>query len=186
MLSLLWVLLIPLFLFLQNLFKWKKTLSFKKHYDSFWSNYLSGNNVDENNIVPKRQEIVALLKGANLNPIIKYFAEPMGLGRVADRSANSFDNLFIANEEFISANMQAFSEATEVYRKRMWDSINPLVWLDTLFFLPQKILNYIGISENNLVSKVLNVIYWILGVITPILVEPLRSYLEGIIRGLLS
>lgn len=183
MIQILWVLLIPLLFFILNFFKWLKMRRFEVAYDKYWAVVLTANDHSPlPNIECKKQEIITLLKEANIQPKVIHFNEPLGFGQVVMRSANSLDNLFFPNQDFIIANKIAFSEASEVYRKRMINTINPLFLLDTLLFLPQRLLKYIGVSEENVASKILNVIYWVAGFIISILTDPVRNYIKEMLK----
>jgi hypothetical protein len=62
-----------------------------------------------------------------------------------------------------------FLEAIGVYKKRVNNSINPLYWLEVIFFFPEKIINYFGLNNGSqtiiIVSKTFNAIYWTVGIV---------------------
>jgi hypothetical protein len=53
-----------------------------------------------------------------------------------------------------------FVEVMGFYRKGMIDSINPFYWVNFFVYIPQKVLSYINVV-NEIVVKIINLIYWI-------------------------
>ena len=56
--------------------------------------------------------------------------------------------------------LSKFYGSVGVYKTRTLEALNPLHWVETLIFLPREILNYLGVSQANVVSKLLQLIYW--------------------------
>lgn len=183
MLKLLWLLLIPLIFFILNLSKWIRTNRFSTNYQMFW---LNRSHMKMKNIKDKKQEIISLLQEANIKPFEITITEPSGYGFASHSPTSSFDNLFYDSDAFVRYNMQALQQAKEVYRQRMFTSINPISWLEILLFLPQNILKYMGLPPKSLASRILNVIYWVMGIVVAIINEPIKNYITKIISDLLG
>ena len=177
MIHVLWLLVIPVLLFILNYSKYFRMNSFRNDYIDYWHN-TGANRNNVSNIQNKKAEIIELLEGAGIKPRIFRYIKPLGYGQGESGSASSFDNLFYLSGESLPYNMQAMAEAKEVYRRRMVNALNPLVWLEVIVFLPQRVLQYLGASPDTVSAKILNFIYWIA---TPLLFEPIRAYLIDLI-----
>lgn len=183
MLNFLYLLIIPMIFFILNLSKWISSNRFLTNYQLFWRDR---ENMKMKTLKSKTQEIISLLEGADIAPLIIITASPIGYGRIQEGDTSSFDNFFHNDQRFVEYNTLALYRAKEVYRKRMIRSINPLAWLEVLIFLPQTILKYLGVSEKNITSKILNIIYWVAAIVAPIILEPVRSFIEEIVKNILG
>lgn len=171
-----YLLFLPIVSLILNGYYWHKTRLFTIAYDEYWIAITKNDkNYDFNNLKRKKQEIIDLLNKANIRPTISTYAEPIGFGHLVTQQFNSFDNLFLNNMTTISYNQTALLEATEVFKRRFFKSINPISWLELVIFLPQKTLEYLGVDSEYISSKVLNLLYWICGIVIAVFVEPIRD-----------
>lgn len=76
-----------------------------------------------------------------------------------------------------------FSEAIGVYKHRMIESVNPLVWIRVIIFLPRYAMNYIGIEPGKKSSRIIHVIGWIIEIFCAVFLEKVfERMIEQIIR----
>lgn len=54
-----------------------------------------------------------------------------------------------------------------VYRMRLIESFSPRYWIETVIFLPSRIIQYLGGKSDSLFAKLLQILYWIF---TPLLI----------------
>lgn len=117
-------------------------------------------NSDE--LMQYRGRVIKLLERAGVKDSSIPTTQPMGFGQVASFNASAFDN-FPSNVAGFAALMNAkFMEAMGEYKSRMFDSINPLYWIDAILFLPKHFLSYLGINKKSLSFKISNVVLSVL------------------------
>lgn len=76
-----------------------------------------------------------------------------------------------------------FSEAIGVYKHRMIESINPIVWMRVIIFLPRYVMDYIGIEPGKKSLRVIHVIGWIIEILCAVFLEKVfERMVEQIIR----
>ena len=76
-----------------------------------------------------------------------------------------------------------FSEAIGVYKHRMIESVNPIVWMKVIIFLPRYVMDYIGIEPGKKSSRVIHFIGWIIEIFCAVFLEKVfERMVEQIIR----
>lgn len=117
----------------------------------------------------KKYEIVELFKKAGLSD--RYFTQmvPIGLGHGTARNITLFDNIGTPDPDIVLLLITYFKEAAGIFKKRIFDSLNPIYWIEFLIFLPQNIIYYLGLNKDSkniqIFTKVLNIIWWIISVL---------------------
>lgn len=76
-----------------------------------------------------------------------------------------FDNLTFNHQDIIPAVNGLFLKAKGIFRHRLKESINPLFWVQYILQLPSYLLKYLGLGEGNFMMKLIQVLYWGLGMI---------------------
>ncbi len=166
------VLLIPGVLLILNFSKLRRLKKLMSGYEEYIKNPSS------QAFHEKKCEIIGLFQSAGLRdpqvPLVQ-MVDPMHIVR---GNYSVFDNLTVLKPEFISAMQALFLESIGVYKKRVSNSINPVYWLEVIFFLPEKIINYFGMSNGSqtiaIVSKTLNIVYWVAGIAITFLIYYFR------------
>lgn len=120
----------------------------------------------------KTSEIRELLINAGQHSSEIPGIENLGVGFV-QVSIDVFDNMTANDQRVATFMLSAFKGAIGVYRKRIYDSFNPIYWIEFLIFLPQNIIEYILGKNANEVPRWLirffNVVYWIVTLIASII-----------------
>jgi hypothetical protein len=157
-----WVI-VGLFAFraLSNLAYWLRVENLYKRYSDYAAGVKSNYNIE-----PRKQEIATLLKRANVEDSRVPTSQSMGYGQVANFSASARANMFF--HSMVSSMREQFLEAIGVYRKRFFDTFNPLCWVDCIVFLPKHTLAYLGAKPDGAASKALTVVYWGLSAVAAI------------------
>ena len=146
------------FRFLDNLIKLR---SLKKLFADY-KKYIRDRNISFNE---KKPQIIKLFRQAKIEDFAINRLEPKGYGQLLSVQAKGFSNLNVIDEEVITIITQKFHEAIGVFKSRIYEVINPLFWIEFLLKLPTYILEYIGLEEKGKLSKFLQIIYWIIGII---------------------
>ena len=100
-----------------------------------------------------------LFRDAGLSDVKILAMQPVGYNKVASINASLVENLGIRRADFVASTLPLFDEMIGVFKMRLKDSVSPRYWAETILFLPQKALCYIGFKENAL-SRFLQIVYW--------------------------
>lgn len=119
-------------------------------------------------IAERVTEIRALFERAGLRGGKGSFIEPVGFSYATSRTFSYFDNIHMKRQDIVEQISLSFQMAIGDYKSRVRESINPIFWLETLIFLPAKIVGYPGLSESSTVAKIANVLGWIIAILAAI------------------
>lgn len=137
-----------------------------RHLDKQHLLWLSGSNV---NFPTYKNEIISLFKKAGIKNVEIPTAQAIGFNRIASFNADIFTNFPSQNPDIIQGAFRMFYEAEGIYRQRIFETISPMYWVDTILFAPKKILQYLGFDENKTMFKTCNIlltfIWWFIGVL---------------------
>jgi hypothetical protein len=110
-------------------------------------------------------EIKRLVKRAGLSEPVISFMEAKGYGFVGQESLNVFDNILFLNVNVQNNVSHVLHVAKGHYFNQVKNSINPIYWVEVLFFLPKEMVNASGFVANTKLSEVLvnigQIVYWI-------------------------
>lgn len=138
--------------------KAKKILNEHKPYmDNIENNYYQ--------YIPQAQKLLTETRLHTRQIIITY---PVGYDMVASSTVSVIDNLYSRHPDIANNIALVFIELTNTYKTRMSEALSPAYWIETVMFLPSRIVDYLGCSPDNVATKLLQILYWL---ITPILVS---------------
>jgi hypothetical protein len=110
-------------------------------------------------------EIKRLIKRAGLSEPRINFMEAKGYGFVGQESINVLDNILFLNVNVQNNISHVLHVAKGHYLNQVKNSINPIFWVEVLFFLPKEIVNASGFVANTKVSEMLvnisQIVYWV-------------------------
>lgn len=153
---LLWLLLIPLFVLIDSAYSYHKL---NKIYDAY---YLWLTDHSSAGAARERSMLKKLIAHAGVsNPSIPT-VEPLGWGRLASFNIDILENFPSNREDIAKLTCRAIQDALGVYKNRMWASVNPLSWIQFLVFLPRSIIGYLGMNTDTVLSKFLQLVWWII------------------------
>lgn len=142
--------------FIKNLSNFYKVKKIEKYFLTIYTE-------NPNQLVYEtKNEIITLFKNAGIEDELIPVTQPMGYGKLASFNASTFKCYPTALNIFAASQLQMFSNAIGVYKKRMYEAINPLYWIETFFFLPKTIFQYLGINTKTILVKIFNLIYWLI------------------------
>lgn len=138
-----------------------RLISIKKLYSDY-QEYLKNPQYSFSQKVPR---IIKLFNNAEIeNFTVSKFREA-GYGRLRKSKIKGFSNVAFTDPEFVPKIHGKFHEARGVFKGRIWETINPLFWIEFVLKLPTYILEFLGLKSGNVLSKVLQIIYWIVGIV---------------------
>jgi hypothetical protein len=129
-----------------------------------------------------QDEIVGLFKRAGIEDSAVPLVEPAGYGHVLSTNMSVFSNISNTRVDVASNVKSMFHRAIGIYRKRMWDAVSPIFWLELLINLPREAFSYVGIPPERALVKVSQILYWILGAGTSLVFSLFGSEFLQVIR----
>lgn len=117
---------------------------------------------DLKEILLHKRQVLDLFRKAGIADTVVPHSESVDSELSAVVSVSVMDNYGIRNQRFSAIIMGWFLEAIGTYRLRMLDSLNPLKWIETVLFLPASVIRYLGLSSDNIFTKILQLLWWLL------------------------
>lgn len=154
------ILVLGILLMLRILLSAIKLLQIKGYYKSY-KEYLKSPSYA---FSEKKPQILKLFKEAGIINFVVPRLHPAGFGQVAKLEIDGFENITYIDPEIVPTIESKFHEAIGVYKHRLFQSFNPIFWIEVIFKLPEFFLTYLGLKAENLIVKIIQVIYWITGI----------------------
>tara|TARA_R110000868_G_scaffold164439_1_gene397076 strand:+ start:539 stop:1123 length:585 start_codon:yes stop_codon:yes gene_type:complete len=167
-----------------------------KNYQEKYNEYTAHNSRDDEKwdslyqkVLEDKAKIIEILKELGLKDFIIQVTTPTGYNHVEHKSIRILENLqyisYVNDTNIPVTIKQYIIEAKGIAKNRIFESLNPLYWVDLLIFLPRSIAKYIGIplanKTYNHIIKIFNIIYWIAMVLLPFIFKFLGIKLTIII-----
>jgi len=156
-----YILAIPLYKLITNLINFYNA---KKLLDLYIT-WLAQNK-DYKKLAQEKQTFNELIKKANITDPHIQTVQPMGYGKLASFKASIAENFPSRLADFASVTQETLLQIQGIFKKRCWETFNPLYWLNLLIYLPQNLLQYLGFCGKNIFTKLLQLLWWIIGIFT--------------------
>jgi hypothetical protein len=153
----LWLFLITVIVkFILNLSRYLKC----KEYLSKYKKYLKDPKWE---FAQHQPSIVSLFKMAGIEDSSILVIEPVP-GNVMKTQTSLFLNIITRRPDIIDTVRLNFQRAIGTYRSRMFEALNPLYWLETIIYLPQRVFSYLGVSPESTITKIVQLSYWLISI----------------------
>lgn len=166
-----------LYRLLSNVYYLKRSKFLSDQYSSFWV---------ENKIGTKeyKSEIIQLFKKANIKEQFVGHVQPLGLGQMQTGNASVFENMFINNKNIVAVVIGDFDTSIGVYKQRIRENFNPFFWIETILYLPKNIFTYLGLNGESAITKIGQIIYWLLCGFYAIYSEQINKIIQNFLSNL--
>lgn len=154
-----------------------------KYYLNLYTNWCKN---DGWKMFELKQKIILLLKNANVTDAVVPNVEAVGYGLVSTCNISVFDNFPHNRRDMFEIMKNKFHEAIGVYRSRMIDTINPIFWVQYIIYLPKNILIYLGLKNKNIFIKIVQILWWIVGLIFTIFLTVYQTELTSFIKLIIN
>ncbi|PKM74994.1 MAG: hypothetical protein CVU92_03640 [Firmicutes bacterium HGW-Firmicutes-17] len=138
-----------------NTYYYFQSIKLSNDYSDFLKN-------ESSSVFSKKQDIQKLFSRAHIKNSYVPVTQPVGYGYLQAANYPIIDNMFVKDQRVVSAIIGMFEEATGVYRRRIFESFNPIFWVETIIYLPRSIIAYLGLSTDVIAVKIIQVIWWII------------------------
>lgn len=106
----------------------------------------------------------ALMKESGTSDALVPGIELLGYGFVAKAKVPVVPNIARRDQRFIGANVTIISQVKGYFHDRLLENFSALFWLEYVFFLPKRVLAYLGLDQETALFKVVSGIaqlgYW--------------------------
>ncbi len=130
-------------------------------------------------------EIIKLLKSAGISDSQVTYIEPIGYGKIQSGLVSAFDNLGNTRADVVTLFNSKLHQAIGVYRSRAIETINPIYWLEFIITLPKQVLSFLGIPPEATLSKIAQILYWLISVLLSLAYAIFKEEIHQYIRDLL-
>lgn len=173
-------LIIVVYKFLTNFIKYKKLKRYQKEYIDFLANKSVNPSLHKN-------EIMQLLKDANVKDVSSTISQPSGYGMIATYNASVMTNYPSIIVPLVKGMMELFDNGIGEYRKRYMEALSPLYWIDLIVFFPKYLLEYIKIDKEKYSFKILNIVltflYWLFMLLMTLTKDKIVDFVVGLLRA---
>jgi hypothetical protein len=171
--STLLILLIPLARFLININYWNFMRRVINHHNDWLAGFdeavdtLAGEKAQRSShwLQTNTLEITRIYLRTGREKPTETFMEPVGYGHVQQRNLNVLDNLMYPNQRILNRARDCLFLAKGHFLTQAKQSLNPIYWLEIVFFLPSSLVSASGIETTGKVTeiglKVAQIIYWL-------------------------
>jgi len=149
----------------------------------FLNKYIKWIEHPDRSILEYKSEIIQLWKNADVSDRFTPRVQAMGLGQIASYKKGVYFSFPSNEEDQFHATIDMFFEARGTYKKRIFDSINPFSWLELIIFFPKVFLSYLGHKENTVLTKILQFIWWVFGILVTLILTTYQSEISTFIKN---
>jgi hypothetical protein len=122
-------------------------------------------------LVEKKSKVISLIKGVGVSDSCVPYIAPVGYGKLVTNELSVLNNFPSNRRDIFELTREKFHDAIGVYRRRILQTFNPLFWIETVIFLPKKILVYLGVKNSeSVVIKLLQIVWWGFGILIAVLI----------------
>lgn len=136
--------------------------------------------------VQKRSVFIALMKKANVSDSLLPNVQPVGYGQIVTANISVQKNFPSDRNDLFQITFGMFYEAIGIYKKRIIETFNPIYWIELIIFLPKNILTYLSVKSESIIIKLVQIIWWIIGIIFTVLLTIYKNEIIEFIRSLLN
>ena len=130
----------------------------------------------------KKIKVSSLIKGAGLSDCYVPYAEPIGYGYIATHEMSVLNNFPHNRRDIAQLTVELFHNAIGVYKSRMYETVNPLFWIETFIYLPKTIFTYLGAKADSFLVKSFQILWWIIDAIIAVLIAVYHKELSDLIK----
>lgn len=144
-----------LYRFLSNRADLQSIQNYKEKYEAFLE-------TPDASFAIHEAAVKRLFQRAKIKDVSLSYCEPVGYGKLRTGSVSLFNNMGSTRDDAVFAMRQCFLKAEGVFQENLSECFSPLYWIRTIIFLPNRICEYFGGTEDQVLAKVLQLVYWVL------------------------
>lgn len=137
-------------------------------------------------LVQYQKEVEELITAAGVQDASVPVVKPVGFGHFLKATTSLLLNFPGTDGESAALMTGMFHKAIGVYRRRMWQSLNPIWWMEYIVYLPANMIKYVGFSSESVFTKVLQIVYWVAGICATTIITLYPEWMKEKIQFLLK
>lgn len=176
-----YLLAIPAYKVVSNLYNYYRTRKLHNNYIAWLA---TNEHVDD--LFQSQALFKSLLKKADVGELFIPTVQLSGYGRLAGFYAPVAIQFPSRLEYFALQTNKMFYEAEGVFLARAKETFNPLYWIDLAIFLPKHFMAYLGADPEKLLTKILQVVYFLAAGIWSLLLQLYPDIFRTLLEKLIS
>lgn len=149
-------------------------------YKRMYYDFLHRENVEQ--ILQNKTAVIELFKKAGVKNMYFPVSQAVGYGQVANFNASVFDTFPSKINIMVPATFECFFDAIGILKRNILECFNPLYWIRSVLFLPQKVLIYLNVSADSIFIKIVQLIYWALGLLFTLFSSDIAKWIKSFIH----
>ncbi|WP_342538558.1 hypothetical protein MKY15_21700 [Sporosarcina sp. FSL K6-1540] len=142
---------------------------------------------EDEDITIYKSELEELMKLSGYWGIKIHTLDSAGYGQVRSLSINPFSQFPNSRIDVYTVIKNNLVASGGKFRRKSTYLFNPLNWIELIVFLPKHIMSYLGVEESRLGSKIVVLIWWLIGtVLTTILLNTYSTEIGQFVRRVIS
>ncbi|WP_373446086.1 hypothetical protein [Salinicoccus bachuensis] len=179
------VIFVYMFAFLLAIFLYRTTStgldynSIKREANKF-ENWL--NDKDKLVKAPNGEVMRQLLKKVDINDTPIAYTDVLGPRHYRNVAVAPLQSYPTADRQVLKQLLPLIYQGVDAHQYKFHQNFNLMYWIDSVVFFPKCVIGYLGLNNDNVFTRVVNILYWIF---TPILLL-LRDKVWEILMNLFS
>lgn len=133
-------------------------------------------------VTQHKSQIIRLIREAGVEEGYRGVVEPAGWGQLLRVNAPVLENFPNRREDFVELTLTMFNQAIGTYRSRMFETFNPIYWVELVVNLPKILLTYLNVPTESVIIKLAQLSWWVLGTVCGIFYAVYKSEIDQVIR----
>ena len=100
--------------------------------------------------------------------------------------ALAWDNITVTTDDVPRRVAAMFHNAIGAYRSRMWETINPLYWIESVINLPKLALTHLGVPAESVIVKISQLLYWLVAAAVGFLYAVYKTEIDELVKAWLA
>lgn len=156
-------------------------------YNSIYKNFFGmfcDNITIRDKCLSQKNTVINYIKLAGVSDKKIPYSQPLGYGYIVSGKTSVLENITNSRQDIVSASYELLLEAKGNYWSRFINSINPFYWLRIIFFIPKYLLSYLGVPTDSIIIKILQILYWLIGIIFTFLISVYPNEIQDFINSI--
>jgi hypothetical protein len=115
--------------------------------------------IDYKKMIGYSEEIIEMFNKVGIEDLEVPVVEMLGMQRI---KASVQKNILITRPDVIIQMNKLFFSTLGVFKRRIYESLNPIYWIETIIFLPQRAFSFLGVEKDKLLVRVFQLLWWII------------------------
>ncbi len=131
-----------------------------RYYQIYQTYLMKQDNESATRLLEIGVQVERLFRIAGLHKIRIPYVDAVGYGQLATGNIAPAENLDNLREDVVGTNIRLFERAIGTCKMRCIESFNPIFWVESVVYLPGKVLAFLGMKADNFFVKASQLLWW--------------------------